>query len=243
MYRLTHNKVELVSSGDSKQVEAAEDVSSAINVSSLVMFSAVLFMTEFRKMGMADTDVSKTCNMSEWRRRLYSGTEEQEADEDVDIMELPAKDASKSGVIYAMTITSSTQEEEKKESIAAFLFACHKPRMAKTMPASRNASVASSTEPSQEIQALAESKGVTHIWLCGADPSQRRHGYMARCLQQLEADVLEWKLSGQGSGLITVHTIPVAFPGMVQFLSRNGFQGGDLVIGGESGKVMYWKAV
>ncbi|KAG0338171.1 hypothetical protein BG000_004445 [Podila horticola] len=237
LYRFTHNNVELVS--DDSSNATLEINTGVINMSNLVMFSAVLFMNEFRKMGMADTDVSKTCNMSEWRRRIYAGTgNSQEEDEDVDIMDLPAKHTSQAGVIYAAT----TQEpEEDKESFSAFLLAYHKPSMSKTMSASRTSQVTS--EPSQEAQALVSSSGVTHIWLCGSDPARRRHRYMTKCLQQLEQDVRAWRASGQGSGIMTVHTIPAAFPGMVQFLLKNGFQGGDMVVGGESGKVLYWKEV
>ncbi|KAI9242193.1 MAG: hypothetical protein BYD32DRAFT_404104 [Podila humilis] len=236
LYRFTHNNVELVS--DDTDAANQEVNTGAINIPNLVMFSAVLFMTEFRKMGMGDTDVSKTCNMSDWRRRMYAGTgNSQEVDEDIDIMDLPAKHSSQAGVIYAAT----TQEPEDKESFTAFLFAYHKPGMSKTMPASRTAQTAS--ELTREAQALVPSSGVTHIWLCGSDPVHRRNRYMSKCLEQLEQDVRAWKASGQGSGIMTVHTIPAAFPGMVQFLLKNGFQGGDLVVGGESGKVLYWKEV
>ncbi|KAG0028374.1 hypothetical protein BGZ81_004785 [Podila clonocystis] len=236
LYRFTHNNVELVSDDNNN---TTKEINGAINLSNLVMFSAVLFMNEFRKMGMADTDVSKTCNMSEWRRRIYAGTgNSQEEDEDVDIMDLPAKHTSQAGVIYAAT----TQEpEEDKESFTAFLLAYHKPGMSKTISASRTTQTTS--EPTPEAQALIASSGVTHIWLCGSDPARRRHRYMTKCLEQLEQDVRTWRVSGQGSGIMTVHTIPAAFPGMVQFLLKNGFQGGDMVVGGENGKVLYWKEV
>ncbi|KAG0026075.1 hypothetical protein BGZ82_009652 [Podila clonocystis] len=236
LYRLTHNNVELISDDNNN---STKEISGAINLSNLVMFSAVLFSNEFRKMGMGDTDVSKTCNMSDWRRRIYAGTgHSQEEDEDVDIMDLPAKHTSQAGVIYAAT----TQEpEEDKESFTAFLLAYHKPDMSKTISASRTAQTTS--EPTPEAQALIASSGVTHIWLCGSDPARRRHRYMTKCLEQLEQDVRAWRASGHGSGIMTVHTIPAAFPGMVQFLPKNGFQGGDLVIGGENGKVLYWKEV
>ncbi|KAF9427648.1 hypothetical protein BGZ94_004482 [Podila epigama] len=207
------------------------------------MFSAVLFMTEFQKMGMGGTDVSKTCNMSEWRRRMYAGTGQVE-DENIDIMGQPAKDPWNAGLIYATT-TTTPDDNSGKERFTAFLFAHHKPALAKTMPATRTPqdSSASVATLSSEAFALVPSKGVTHIWLCGSDPSYRRHRYMSRCLDQLEKDVRAWKASGDGSGILTVHTIPAAFPGMVQFLLKNGFQGGDLVIGGENGKVLYWKEV
>lgn len=236
LYRFTHNNVELVSDDSN----ATQEINiGAITLSNLVMFSAVLFMNEFRKMGMADTDVSKTCNMSEWRRRIYAGTgNSQEEDDDVDIMDLPAKHTSQAGVIYA---TTTQEPDEGKESFTAFLLAYHKPGMSKTISASRNAQTTS--EPSQEAQALIASLGVTHIWLCGSDPARRRHRYMTKCLEQLEQDVRAWRASGQGSGIMTVHTIPAAFPGMVQFLLKNAFQGGDMVVGGENGKVLYWKEV
>ncbi|KAF9992552.1 hypothetical protein BGZ65_012104 [Modicella reniformis] len=85
--------------------------------------------------------------------------------------------------------------------------------------------------------------GITHIWLCGSDPEKRRSQLMTRCLKRLEKDVLEWKTLGQGSGVLTVHTIPQVFPSMVQFLLKNGFKGGEKIVGSDDGKILYWKTL
>ncbi|KAF9176388.1 hypothetical protein BGZ50_000837 [Haplosporangium sp. Z 11] len=205
------------------------------------MFSTILFMTEFHKMGMGNSvDVSKTCNMSEWHRRLYAGTTNSpvsDEDEYVDIMSLPPKPLPQAGLIYATTHKTNEAEQDSKEIFSSFLFAHHKSHVVKTVPSSTG----TSTELSPEVQARIAAMGVTHIWLCGSDPELRRHRLMSSCLSQLEKDVLQWKNDGQGSGVMTVHTIPEAFPSMVQFLIKNGFKGGDKVIGGDSGKVLYWK--
>ncbi|KAF9946378.1 hypothetical protein BGZ70_003256 [Mortierella alpina] len=239
LYRFTHKDIQLVSD-DSSDNAASKDtrVPAEITLANLTMFSTILFMTEFQQMGMGDSvDVSKTCNMSEWHRRIYAGaTRTSPAEDDyVDVLTLPPKAVSQAGLVYATTHTPSDQH---KEIFTSFLFAHHKPSIAKTIPSSNGQP---GQELSPEAQVLVASNGVTHIWLCGSDPEQRRHRLMSRCLDQLEKDVLEWKSNGQGSGVMTVHTIPQAFPGMVQFLLKNGFKGGDAVVGGESGKVLYWK--
>lgn len=194
-------------------------------------------------MGMGDSvDVSKTCNMSEWYRRLYQGaieTPQSDSDPYVDVLTLPPKPVSESGIIYATT-TRPVGQDGSKEAFSSFLFATHKPHFAKTIPTTNNGDT---HKMPSEAETLVASKGVTHIWLCGSDPEQRRHRLMSQCLAQLEQDVIEWKANGQGSGVLTVHTIPKAFPGMVQFLTKNGFVGGDKVIGGDSDKVLYWKAL
>ncbi|KAG0198131.1 hypothetical protein BGX28_008396 [Mortierella sp. GBA30] len=242
MYRITHKTIEPVAddTNDNATNDNATNVPKEISLANLTMFSTILFMTEFHQMGMGDSvDVSKTCNMSEWHRRIYAGTTigiPSEQDEYVDVMSLPPKPTSQAGLIYATT--TRTSDDLSKEVFTAFLFAHHKSSMAKTIPPSNNQSV---SELSSESQALVASKGVTHIWLCGSDPEQRRHRLMSRCLSQLERDVQEWKSKGEGSGVITVHTIPQVFPGMVQFLLKNGFKGGDFVMGDEVGKVLYWK--
>ncbi|KAF8937332.1 hypothetical protein EDD21DRAFT_373262 [Dissophora ornata] len=242
MYRFTHRAAELVQDDNAGSADAA--VPAEVNIANLTMFSTILFMTEFHKMGMGDSiDVSKTCNMSEWHRRIYAGTgsqplTESQEEEYIDIMTLAPKPTSHAGLIYATTHKDESQAGSK-EAFSSFLFAHHKPALPKTVQPTSEISAG----PSPEVQALASTSGVTHIWLCGSDPEQRRHHLMSRCLDQLEKDVLEWKASGQGSGVLTAHTIPLAFPGMVQFLLKNGFQGGDRVVGGESGKVLYWKAL
>ncbi|KAF9572678.1 hypothetical protein EC968_009579 [Mortierella alpina] len=239
LYRFTHKDVQLVSDDSSDNVDSKDtQVPAEVSLANLTMFSTVLFMTEFQQMGMGDSvDVSKTCNMSEWHRRIYAGATDTPSAEDdyVDVLTLPPKVASKAGLVYA---TAHTPNNQQKEAFTSFLFAHHKPSLPKTIPSSNGQS---GSELSPEAQALVAANGVTHIWLCGSDPEQRRHRLMSRCLGQLEKEVLEWKSSGQGSGVMTVHTIPQAFPGMVQFLLKNGFKGGDAVVGGESGKVLYWK--
>ena len=241
MYRFTHRAVELIQD-DASSADTA--VPAEVSIPSLTMFSTILFMAEFYKMGLGDSvDISKTCNMSEWHRRIYAGAESQpltesQEEEYIDIMTLPPKPTSQAGLIYATTHKDQSQAGSK-EAFSSFLFALHKPAFSKTFSPISGISAG----PSPEAQALVSTSGVTHIWLCGSDPEHRRHHLMSRCLDQLEKDVLEWKVSGQGSGVLTVHTIPLVFPGMVQFLLRNGFKGGDSVVGGESGKVLYWKVL
>ncbi|KAF9914342.1 hypothetical protein BX616_008484 [Lobosporangium transversale] len=247
MYRFTHRMIEVIqddNAQDNKTVVPAE-----VTLANLTMFSTVLFMTEFHKMGMGDSvDISKTCNMSEWHRRLYAGTRKQasntsreDEDEYIDILTLLPKPIPEAGVIYATT-SKSPNDASDKEKFTSFLFAHHKQSIAQTIPSlpSQGASI---DKLSPETQALISKLGVTHIWLCGSDPEQRRHGLMVQCLNQLEKDVYTWKSSGQASGIITVHTIPQAFPGMVHFLTKNEFQGGDKVVGGDAGKVLFWKEV
>jgi len=240
MYRFTHEAVAAVPTQDQKDHQSSA-VPAEISLGSLTMFSAVLFMNEFRKVGMDSVDVAKTCNMSEWRRRLYRGSVTA-ADED-DIMDQPPKPVSHSGQIYATTSTPDETSSDK-ESFNAFLFVYHRPSLAKTIPATE-ASGNNTKTPSLSPQAqdLITSKGATHIWLCGSDPEQRRHHHMSSLLTRVEKDVADWRTSGEGSGVLCVHTIPQAFPAMVQFLVKNGFQGGERIIGGENGKVMYWKEV
>ncbi|KAF9199803.1 hypothetical protein BGZ49_010028 [Haplosporangium sp. Z 27] len=229
IYRFTHKAVDLVQEENADSVD--KTVPSEISLMNLTMFSTIIFMMEFRQAGLGDTvDVSSTCNLSEWLRRLYNGSPGTVLDEDIDISTLPPKPMSQAGLIYA---TTNKAEGQDKESFSSFLFATHKPLVAKTVP--------SSIELSSEAQSLIARSGATHIWLCGSDPDQRRHRLMSRCLAQLEKDVLEWKISGQGSGVITVHTIPQVFPGMIQFLLKNGFQGGARLFGDTEGKVLYWK--
>ncbi|KAF9435888.1 hypothetical protein BGZ76_005305 [Entomortierella beljakovae] len=230
MYRITHNRIEVVQGSDANADNAV--VPKEVTLANLTMFSTIIFAIEFQKAGLGDTvDFSTTCNMSEWMRRLYSGSvplPDVEGEEYIDVLTLPPKPIWKSGLIYATTC-----QTDKGESFSSFLFACHKPIIATT--------VTPSIEPSQSAKDLAATNGVTHIWLCGSDPEQRRHHLMSRCLAQLEKDVIAWKASGDGSGLLTVHTIPNVFPGMVQFLLKNGFQGGDRILGNSEGKVLYWK--
>ncbi|KAG0326862.1 hypothetical protein BGZ99_008868 [Dissophora globulifera] len=252
IYRFTHRTVERIRDDDvtASDIDASNtdqpDIPAEVNIANLTMFSTVLFIDEFRKAGMGDSvDVSKTCNMSEWYRRIYAGARPQPAaienshdgeDEYVDIMTLPGKPTSQAGLIYATTVST-----ESKEAFSSFLFAYHRPTMAKTMASTNGADP--SQELSTEAQAQAAALGVTHIWLCGSDPEQRRHRLMTRCLAQLERDVAEWKSSGQGSGVMTVHTIPQAFPGMVRFLIKSGFKGGNKIVGGENDSVLFWKVV
>ncbi|GJJ71344.1 hypothetical protein EMPS_03694 [Entomortierella parvispora] len=241
MYRFTHEAVTVVATQDQEELLSTA-VPAEISLSSLTMFCAILFMNEFRKVGMDSVDVAKTCNMSEWRRRLYRGAATA-GEEDDDIMDLPPKPVSRSGQIYA---TTSAEETSGKESFNAFLFVHHRPSLAKTIPstgASGNSTSASPASLSPEAQDLVALKGATHIWLCGSDPEQRRHHLMSKCLDRVEQDVRDWKASGEGSGVLCVHTIPQAFPAMIQFLIKNGFQGGERIIGGENGKVLYWKQV
>ncbi|KAG0361269.1 hypothetical protein BC939DRAFT_436627 [Gamsiella multidivaricata] len=242
LYRFTHRAIELVQDEHGSTSDSIEDstIPAEISLANLTMFSTILFITEFRKMGLGDSvDISKTCNMSEWYRRIYAGTGGQlisDEEEYVDVLTLPSKPTSQAGLIYATT-NRPDEEGDKKEAFTAFLFAHHKPALPKTAPSSTG----STQGPSPEAQALVSTYGVTHIWLCGSSPEQRRQRLMSQCLSHLEKDVLEWKTSGQGSGVLTVHTIPEAFPGMVQFLSNNGFKGGNKVVGGDNGKVLYWK--
>ncbi|KAG0248476.1 hypothetical protein BG011_010227 [Mortierella polycephala] len=237
LYRFTHRAIDLVSDDQ----PGRNDVPTEISLANLTMFSTILFMNEFHKMGLGGSvDVSKTCNRSEWHRRIYAGTTNSpmsDEDEYVDIMSLPPKPLSQAGLIYATTHKANEAGQDSKEAFSSFLFAHHKSYIAKTVPSSTGAS----TELSPEAQARIADRGVTHIWLCGSDPELRRHRLMSSCLSQLEKDVLQWKIDGQGSGVMTVHTIPGAFPGMVQFLIKNGFKGGDKVMGGDSEKVLYWK--
>ncbi|KAH7045577.1 hypothetical protein BKA57DRAFT_467196 [Linnemannia elongata] len=242
LYQFTHKAINLVK--DNSNASSLDNtIPAEINLPNLTMFSTILFMTEFRQMGMGDSvDVSKTCNMSEWHRRLYEGaveTPQSDSDIYVDVLTLPPKPVSKAGIIYATT-TRPADQDGAKEAFSAFLFAIHKSSVAKTIPSTNNGET---HRLPFEAEALVAEKGATHIWLCGSDPEQRRHRLMSQCLAQLERDVLEWKANGQGSGVLTVHTIPKAFPGMVQFLTKNGFVGGDKVIGGESDKVLYWKVL
>ncbi|KAG0274541.1 hypothetical protein BGZ95_009681 [Linnemannia exigua] len=112
------------------------------------------------------------------------------------------------------------------------------------------------------IQKLIESRGVTRIWLCGTDPAFRRHHLMSTHLGLLEQEVLQWKSDKthhgakdknkvkekekekeeRVSGVVTAHTVPLRFPGMVQFLIKNGFKGGDLIKTSED-KAFYWKEI
>ncbi|KAG0312408.1 hypothetical protein BGZ97_011209 [Linnemannia gamsii] len=245
LYRFTHKAISLINdnSADSNASSPGNNVPAEINLPNLTMFSTILFMTEFRQMGMGDSvDVSKTCNMSEWHRRLYEGvvgTPQSDSNPYVNVLTLPPKPVSESGVIYATT-TRLAGQDGGKEAFSSFLFAIHKPSFAKTIPTAINGDA---HRLPLEAEALVAAKGATHIWLCGSDPEHRRHRLMSRCLAQLEQDVLEWKANGQGSGVLTVHTIPKAFPGMVHFLTKNGFVGGDKVIGGDGDKVLYWKVL
>ncbi|KAF9582728.1 hypothetical protein BGW38_010835 [Lunasporangiospora selenospora] len=236
-YKFTHRAVTRVTDDDS---EANVAIPPEINMSNLAMFSTILFIDEFQQHGLGDAvDIAKTCNMSEWFRRIYAGKGEEEEDDNVDIMTLPAKDITQAGLIYA----TSSGENASKEAFTSFLFAYHKPSLAKTMTSNSSLGTSNGYSLTSETQALIASKGVTHIWLCGSDPDHRRHRLMTHCLKQLEKDVLAWKESGKGSGVISVHTIPQVFPGMVQFLPKSGFHGGDKVIGGENGKVLYYKVL
>ncbi|KAF9079989.1 hypothetical protein BGX23_002854 [Mortierella sp. AD031] len=241
LYRFTHKAIDLIK--DDNNASPENTVPSEINLPNLTMFSTILFMTEFRQMGMGDSvDVSKTCNMSEWHRRLYTGAIEAshpDSEPYVDVLSLPPKPVSEAGIIYATT-TRPIDQDSSKEAFSAFLFAIHKSSIAKTVPSTANGET---HQLPLEVEALVSSKGATHIWLCGSEPDQRRHRLMSQCLGQLEQDVREWKANGQGSGVLTVHTIPRAFPGMVQFLTKNGFVGGDKVIGGDGDKVLYWKVL
>ncbi|KAF9135016.1 hypothetical protein BGW39_005108 [Mortierella sp. 14UC] len=239
MYRFTHRTIDCIKD-ESNATPENTAVPAEINLPNLTMFSTILFMTEFRQMGMGDSvDVSKTCNMSEWHRRLYTGAAGSilaDSDPYVDVLTLPSKPVSEAGIIYATTRPA----DNSKETFSSFLFAIHKPSIAKTTAPTNNGRT---HQLPAEAEALVSTKGATHIWLCGSDPEQRRHRLMSQCLAQLERDVLEWKANGQGSGVLTVHTIPKAFPGMVQFLTMNGFTGGDKVLGGDGDKVLFWKVL
>ncbi|KAF9158824.1 hypothetical protein BGX21_003286 [Mortierella sp. AD011] len=239
MYRFTHNAVDIVQEDNVSIPDTV--VPAEVTLANLTMFSTILFVMEFRKAGLGDTvDISTTCNMSEWLRRIYHGARStpdvENEDGDIDIMTLPPRPTSQAGLVYATT-SKAERQPDSKESYSSFLFAIHKSVLAKTIPSASG----TSDELSPEAQALVATNGITHIWLCGSDPEQRRHRLMTRCLSQLEKDVLEWKASGQGSGVITVHTIPQVFPGMVQFLLKNGFKGGDRLAANSEGKVLYWK--
>jgi len=242
LYRFTHKAIALIRDDCNSNGTPENIVPTEINLPNLTMFSTILFMTEFRQMGMGDSvDVSKTCNMSEWHRRLYTAVEgkpQSDSDPYIDVLTLPPKPVSEAGIIYATT--RQLDQDSSKEAFSSFLFAIHKPSIAKTIPSTNNGQM---QKLPLEAEALVSTKGATHIWLCGSDPEQRRHRLMSQCLNQLEQDVLEWKTNGQGSGVLTVHTIPRAFPGMVQFLTKNGFVGGDKIVGGESDKVLYWKVL
>jgi hypothetical protein len=245
MYRFTHEAVVAVPDNTQDQDQDQEEhlsntVPAEVSLGSLTMFSAVLFMNEFRKAGMDSVDVAKTCNMSEWRRRLYRGsaTAKEADEEDQDIWELAPRPVFQSGEIYASTTTAAGSD---KESFNAFLFVHHRPSLAKTIPATTVGIEEASLSP--EAQDLIASKGATHIWLCGSDPEQRRQNLMSKLLTRVEKDIKDWKSSGEGSGVLCVHTIPQAFPAMVRFLIKSGFQGGERIVGGENGKVLYWKEV
>ncbi|KAK3842342.1 MAG: hypothetical protein J3R72DRAFT_443493 [Linnemannia gamsii] len=239
LYKFTHKAIGLIKDDSNASLENTT-VPGEINLPNLTMFSTILFMTEFRQMGMGDSvDVSKTCNMSEWHRRLYTGAAGStlaDSDPYVDVLSLTPKPVAEAGIIYATTRPT----DNGKEVFSSFLFAIHKSSIAKTTASTNNGET---QQLPTEAEALVSAKGATHIWLCGSDPEQRRHRLMSQCLAQLEQDVLEWKANGQGSGVLTVHTIPKAFPGMVQFLTKNGFVGGDKVFGGDGDKVLYWKVL
>ncbi|KAK3844522.1 MAG: hypothetical protein J3R72DRAFT_71617 [Linnemannia gamsii] len=104
------------------------------------------------------------------------------------------------------------------------------------------------TSVPSRIQKLIESRGVTRVWLCGTDPAFRRHRLMSTHLKLLEQEVLQWKKSDKThheervSGVVTAHTVPLRFPGMIQFLIKNGFKGGDRIKTSED-KVFYWKEI
>lgn len=77
---------------------------------------------------------------------------------------------------------------------------------------------------------------------------------MATNLRLLEQEVLQWKTmetwqgsekqeeEGRVSGVVTAHTVPLRFPGMVQFLLKSGFKGGDRIKTSKD-KVFYWKEI
>jgi hypothetical protein len=110
------------------------------------------------------------------------------------------------------------------------------------------------------IQKLIDELGVTRLWLCGTDPGYRRLGLMTTNLRLLEQEVLHWKSSSRTShdgigekrkeeedetrvsGVVTAHTAPLRFPGMVQLLIKSGFKGGDRIKISED-KVFYWKEI
>ncbi|KAF9284176.1 hypothetical protein BGZ88_010103 [Linnemannia elongata] len=113
------------------------------------------------------------------------------------------------------------------------------------------------TSVPSRIQHLIEQRGVTRIWICGTDPGYRRHHQMTTNLRLLEQEVLQWKTretrqgsekqesgkeEGCVSGIVTAHTVPLRFPGMVQFLLKSGFKGGDRIKTSED-KVFYWKEI
>ncbi|KAG0232708.1 hypothetical protein BGW42_007962 [Actinomortierella wolfii] len=197
-------------------------------------------MNEFERMGAQNIDIAQTCNLSEWHRRLFAGKNHTQytmdsQGEPVDIASLPAKHPARSGLIYA---TTSIRENDSEETFTAFLFAVHKRSLAKPIPQQ----LSESPEVSSETQKRVDDLGVTHIWLCGSALDQRRQKLMSSLLARLEKDVIEWKAEGQASGVISVHTIPQHFPGMVRFLESQGFHGGQRYEGGGD-KVVYWKEV
>ncbi|KAF9971867.1 hypothetical protein BGZ73_005103 [Actinomortierella ambigua] len=244
LYRFTHNKVEALDfSGQDDAVLPHPPPS--VSLPALCGFSAILFMTEFDRMGAQNIDVAQTCNMSEWQRRLFAGKSHAEHTQDaqgepIDIASLPAKHPARSGLIYATTTTSDDSNSNNNESFSAFLFVIHKRSLSK--PPAAVAKAAGMADLSAESQQKVDDLGVTHIWLCGSAPEQRRQHLMSKLLAKLEHDVVAWKAQGLASGVISVHTIPQHFPGMVQFLRRQGFQGGLGYEGGD-GKVVYWKEV
>ncbi|KAF9162924.1 hypothetical protein DFQ26_003102 [Actinomortierella ambigua] len=244
LYRFTHNKTEELDASRQDDVVLPHPPPVNVSLPMLCGFSAILFMNEFDRMGAQNIDVAQTCNMSEWQRRLFAGKSHAEHTQDsqgepIDIASLPAKHPARSGLIYATTTTAG----DNNESFTAFLFVIHKHSLSKPPKAVTTTTSSSSTvDISAESQQRVDALGVTHIWLCGSAPELRRQHLMSDLLARVERDVAAWKAQGQASGVISVHTIPQHFPGMVQFLGRQGFQGGLRYEGGD-GKVVYWKEV
>ncbi|KAF9140426.1 hypothetical protein BGX30_006527 [Mortierella sp. GBA39] len=170
------------------------------------------------------------------------------------------------------TATSPPSSEGKGgEKIISFLFARYEPTIPELQPRLKTDLFLPPPKPSSHslfseedpdaltsvpsrIQHLVEQRGVTRIWICGTDPGYRRHRQMATNLRLLEQEVLQWKTrqdaekqesgkeEGRVSGLVTAHTVPLRFPGMVQFLLKSGFKGGDRIKTSED-KVFYWKEI
>ncbi|KAF9911413.1 hypothetical protein EC991_003669 [Linnemannia zychae] len=158
-------------------------------------------------------------------------------------------------------LNEATIIEGKEEKITSFLFARYEPAFPELqarlktdlLPPPMPNQFASDIEdpdsltsiPSRVQKLIEERGGVTRLWLCGTDPAFRRSHLMSKNLQLLEQEVLKWKTKEKDasvSGVVTAHIHPLRFPGMVQFLIKNKFKGGDRIKTSED-KVFYWKEV
>ncbi|KAF9934009.1 hypothetical protein FBU30_003727 [Linnemannia zychae] len=168
------------------------------------------------------------------------------------------------------SLTLEDEEEQGEEKIVSFLFARYKPTMPVLAPhlktdlqnyeASKHSDHSDHlTSVPSRIQRLIQDErcgGVTQIWMCGTEPTLRRKHLMSTNLGLLEQEVRYWKEGCSPeeknkkcneeeqcvSGVVTANVTPLRFPGMVQFLFKNGFQGGDKITTSEN-KLFYWKEV